>query len=105
MHVASVVPNPDRLVDEMRRSCKPGGDIILVNHFASEHVLLGKLEALLRPLSAIPGFRPDMALDTLVNGVDLKLIQLVNTNLLYYWKLIHYRNESPSTSAAESFVI
>ena len=105
MYVASVVPNPNRLVDEMRRVCKPGGDIILVNHFASEHVLLGKLETMLRPLSAILGFRPDMALDTLTNGVDLNLIQIVNTNLLNYWKMIQYRFERPSTGVAELTVI
>src|SRR5690242_17223623 len=35
MYVVSVVPHPKRLVDEMRRVCKPNGEIFIVNHFHS----------------------------------------------------------------------
>ena len=34
MCVASVVPHPARLVGEMRRVCRPGGDLYVVNHCA-----------------------------------------------------------------------
>ncbi|TCT21469.1 class I SAM-dependent methyltransferase [Thiobaca trueperi] len=94
MYVASVVPNPHRLIDEMQRVCKPGGDIILVNHFASRQPVLRKIEAMLRPLSVTLGFRPDMALESLFDAADLQRIQVINTNFLGYWKLIHYRNEA-----------
>ena len=40
MYVASVVPDPRRLVDEMRRVCKPGGQIFIVNHFHSRNPIL-----------------------------------------------------------------
>jgi phosphatidylethanolamine/phosphatidyl-N-methylethanolamine N-methyltransferase len=36
MFVASVVPNPRALLAEMRRVVKPGGTMLLVNHFAEE---------------------------------------------------------------------
>ena len=39
MYVASVVPDPKRLVDEMRRVCKPDGQIFMVNHFHSRNAL------------------------------------------------------------------
>ena len=35
MFVASVVPNPRRLLAEMRRVVKPGGTLLFVNHFAA----------------------------------------------------------------------
>jgi len=41
MYVASVVPDPGRLVDEMRRVCKPGGQIFMVNHFHSRNPGVG----------------------------------------------------------------
>jgi len=41
MYVASVAPDPERLVDEMRRVCKPNGRIIFVNHFHSRNPLFG----------------------------------------------------------------
>ena len=48
MYVASVVPDPRRLVDEMRRVCKSGGQIFMVNHFHSSNPVLGGFERLLR---------------------------------------------------------
>jgi len=33
MYVASVVPDPARMVAEMKRVCKPNGQIFIVNHF------------------------------------------------------------------------
>ena len=44
MYVASVVPDPRRLVDEMRRVCKPGGQMFMVNHFHSRNPILGSVE-------------------------------------------------------------
>ena len=35
-YVASVVPDPARFAAEMRRVCRPGGTIVIVNHFMSE---------------------------------------------------------------------
>lgn len=92
MYVASVVPNPDRMIDEMRRVCRAGGDIIIINHFSSKHPLLHGFEDMLRPLSRTLGFRPDMALDSLPEHDDFRRIQVINTNLFGYWKLVHYRN-------------
>lgn len=63
MYVAAVVPDPERLVDEMRRVCKPNGRIIFVNHFQSRNPVLGAFENILAPLSAQLGFRPDFSLD------------------------------------------
>lgn len=92
MYVVSVVPDPARLVAEMRRVCKPGGDIFIVNHFRSRHPLLRTGETLLSPLSKLAGFRPDMELDALIDRTGLEVIDIRNTNLFGYWKLIRCRN-------------
>lgn len=93
MYVASVVPHPGCMVREMRRVCKPGGDVFIMNHFRSEHPLLHRLECLLRPLSATLGFRPDMELNSLPIYPDFQRLRVLDTNLLGYWKLVHYRFE------------
>jgi len=90
MYVASVVPDPSRMVAEMRRVCKPGGDVFIMNHFISEHPLLRRLETLLRPLSATLGFRPDMELNALPVYPDFQRLQVLDSNFLGYWKLVHY---------------
>lgn len=92
MYVVSVVPDPRRLVEEMRRVCKPGGDIFIVNHFRSQHPLIGVSEALLSPLSKLAGFRTDMELDKFLEQAQLDVVETRNTNLFGYWKVLRYRN-------------
>ena len=40
-HVVTVVPDPIRMIAEAKRVCKPGGKIVIVNHFTSDVPLLG----------------------------------------------------------------
>ena len=100
MYVASVVPHPDRLISEMRRVCVPGGDILIINHFASTNPVLRGLERGLRPLSKLLGFRPDMDLASLPEQEDFQRVGVRNANIFGYWKLVHYRNGELDTSMA-----
>ena len=36
MYVMTVVEDPKAVMDELKRVCKPGGDIYIVNHFSAE---------------------------------------------------------------------
>src|SRR5207237_6864179 len=38
-HVVTVVPDPVRMIAEAQRVCKPGGNIVIVNHFTSDFPL------------------------------------------------------------------
>ncbi|WP_018953539.1 class I SAM-dependent methyltransferase [Thioalkalivibrio sulfidiphilus] len=92
MYVASVVPHPERLLAEMQRVCVPGGDVLVINHFASSHPVIRRMERTLRPLSKVLGFRTDMELDALPRLPGLDRLDVLNANLFGYWKLVHYRN-------------
>ena len=37
MHLVSVVPEPERVVAEMARVCRPGGEVLILNHFLHEN--------------------------------------------------------------------
>jgi len=100
MYVASVVPHPDRLISEMRRVCVAGGDIVIINHFASANPVLRGLERGLRPLSRLLGFRPDMDLSSLPDEEAFRRIGVHNANIFGYWKLVHYRNGEGSAAGA-----
>ncbi|TVR81030.1 MAG: methyltransferase domain-containing protein [Rhodospirillales bacterium] len=69
MHVMSVVPDPQRCLAEMQRVCRPGGTILICNHFAagSEKWLTRRLE----PFAKWLGWRPDFALSELLSGSTL----------------------------------
>lgn len=44
MFIVSVVPDPERVVSEMARVCKPGGEVLIANHFASEKGVMAAIE-------------------------------------------------------------
>ena len=92
MHVASVVPDPERLVNEMRRVCKPNGRIIFVNHFHSQNSLLGIFESLLAPLSPQLGFRPDFSLDQFLGTTGLKATNIQPVNIFHFCTMVEARN-------------
>lgn len=97
MYVVSVVPHPKRLVDEMRRVCKPNGEIFIVNHFHSPNPIVGKAESLLAPLSRLVGFHPDFCLETFVRETNLEVIDKQPVNLFGYWSLLRARNNKDAT--------
>ena len=92
MHVASVVPDPIKLISEMKRVCVPGGDIVVVNHFASSGGPLRLIEQACRPFAEVIGFRPDVRLMHLADGARLQIVQVRRVNIGGYWRLIHFRN-------------
>ena len=92
MYVVSVVPNPGRFLAEMRRVCRPGGEIILVNHFASGHPVLRSVERALEPLSATMGFRPNLELSTVQKIAGIEMLGIRDANAFGYWKLVRFRN-------------
>jgi len=50
-HVVTVVPDPIRMIEEAKRVCKPGGRIVIVNHFTSDFPLLGSFTQALDPIT------------------------------------------------------
>jgi phosphatidylethanolamine/phosphatidyl-N-methylethanolamine N-methyltransferase len=99
MYVVSVVPDPHRLVAEMRRVCKPDGEILIVNHFRSRNPLLAAFESMLAPFSRLAGFRPDVELGPFLADTGLEVIEIRSTNLFGYWKVIRCRNRMAQPTA------
>lgn len=50
-HVISVVPDARRFLAEMVRVTKPGGHIVIINHFRSENQLLSAMDTLIEPIT------------------------------------------------------
>jgi phosphatidylethanolamine/phosphatidyl-N-methylethanolamine N-methyltransferase len=97
MYVASVVPDPVRLVSEMQRVCRPGGELFIVNHFQHDNRLVGGVEKMFSPLSRLMGFRPDVSLEHFIATTGLAVSERVPVNLFGYWTLLRARNEKPGS--------
>lgn len=98
MYVVSVTPHPARLTDEMRRVCKPGGELFIVNHFQHANSLVRGMERLVAPLSGVMGFRPDFSLEHFIDETGLDVAARIPVNALGYWTLLRCRNNKLSTA-------
>ena len=96
LYVASVVPNPARFAAEMRRVCKPGGTIVVVNHFTSDNPLMRFIEKRLAPLAGKIGFHADFPLAPFLAASGLLVRETRPSNLFGYWKLLRCVNAKPT---------
>ena len=98
MHVVSVAPNPKRLMDEVKRVCKPDADIFIVNHFSNGNRLIAGAEKLLSPLSKLLGFRPRFPMQDFITSCGLDVRDTSPINLFGYWTMIHAKNNKAAAS-------
>ena len=92
-YVISVVAEPQKVMREIRRVCRPGGTILIVNHFLSENFLLGAAERLLTPASQWLGFRMDVPVSIALGVPGLTLQGMERVNLFGLWRLLTFRRD------------
>jgi phosphatidylethanolamine/phosphatidyl-N-methylethanolamine N-methyltransferase len=91
-YVVSVVPDPVGVLREMRRVCRPGGRIVLLNHFLSTNPILSALERWISPLTVrAAGFRSDLDLSVLLAQAGLEPVSVKKVNTPRIWSLVHCR--------------
>ena len=91
-YVLSVTPDPARLTAELRRVCKPGGDIFVLNHFSGGNAVWAPLERLVSGLADRIGFRSDFPFDDFLPHPAWQVLSVRKVNLLGLTTLVHLRN-------------
>jgi phosphatidylethanolamine/phosphatidyl-N-methylethanolamine N-methyltransferase len=94
LYVASVVPNPAQMMHELERVCRPGGEIVVVNHFTRDDGVAAHIERALAPLARSLGFRPLFPLDAFIGLTGLELAESMPVNAFGYWTLLRFRNRA-----------
>lgn len=92
MFVASVVPDPQMLVQELKRVVKPGGTILFVNHFAAERGPIWWVERWLAPLSSVLGWHPDFRLRHMLSEQDAAAVMVQPMRPLGLFGLLEMQN-------------
>ncbi|MCF8110122.1 MAG: methyltransferase domain-containing protein [Desulfobacteraceae bacterium] len=92
MYVVTVVPHPDLMMAEVRRVCKPGGDIFVLNHFSNHRLIPRIVETAMLPFRNLLGFRPRFSMEAFLEGNSMHVVETCQVNLLGYWTLIHAKN-------------
>jgi phosphatidylethanolamine/phosphatidyl-N-methylethanolamine N-methyltransferase len=87
-YLISVVPDPVRVAQEMRRVCRPGGRIVILNHFLSPNPILSRLERSISPFTIHIGFKSDLDLPAFLAQAELQPISIEKVNFPRIWSLV-----------------
>lgn len=90
--VISVVPDPIRMLAEIKRVSKSEGQIVIINHFQSENRLMARLEKWVSPICTKIGWHSDLALDYLVQHANLQIVREYSLNRIDLWKVVYASN-------------
>lgn len=91
-YVLSVTPEPEKLVSELRRVCKPGGVIFILNHFSGSR-FWWILERLVSSAATRIGFRSDFQFHEHITKHDWSVEAVYQVNILGLSKLVLIRND------------
>ena len=92
-YVVNCVPDPIQVVREMRRVCKPGGKIVILNHFRSTTPLMSRLDRAVSPLTVHIGFKSDLDLPRFLAQADLRPISIEKVSVPQLWSLVICRKD------------
>jgi phosphatidylethanolamine/phosphatidyl-N-methylethanolamine N-methyltransferase len=92
-YLISVVPDPVRVACEMRRVCRPGGRIVILNHFRSPNAVLSWVERAISPLTKYVGFKADLDLPAFLAQAGLAPISIEKVNAPRIWSLVTCVND------------
>jgi len=87
-YVISVVPDPVAVAREMFRVCRPGGRVVILNHFRSRNKVGAWLEWLIAPIGKYLGFKSDLDLPAFIAQAHLRPMSIEKVNVPRIWSLI-----------------
>jgi phosphatidylethanolamine/phosphatidyl-N-methylethanolamine N-methyltransferase len=87
-YLISVVPDPVRVAKEMRRVCRTGGRVIILNHFMSSNAVLSRIERLICKYTIHIGFKSDLDLPAFLTQAELRPVSIEKVNIPRMWSLV-----------------
>ena len=91
-YVVTAVPDYRQVVSEMIRVCRPGGRIVMLNHFSNGNKFIAAVEKLISPMCMRIGFRTDLTLNHVLDGTALQVAKKQHVNLFRFWQLVECVN-------------
>ena len=94
MFVMTVVPDPAAVMRELARVTKPGGTVLICNHFSVEDGLRGALERGLARYASRLGWRPEFPVETILVCDDLELVSRSAVKPFGFFTLLEFRKKT-----------
>jgi phosphatidylethanolamine/phosphatidyl-N-methylethanolamine N-methyltransferase len=90
-YVLTVVPDPAKVVHELARVTKPGGTVLIVNHFSVENGLRAAIEKGMAKHATKLGWRPEFPIDTLLVSEKLRLVSIRPVKPMGFFTLLEFK--------------
>ena len=87
-YTISAVPDPVAALREMSRVVKPGGIIVILNHFRSERRHTGFFEDMVAPVCTRLGWKSNLSMAPLLEQVGLVPELVAKVNMFNGWRLV-----------------
>lgn len=100
MYVMTVVPDPEKVMRELARVTKPGGEVLLVNHFSQTDGVRGWVERRMAPFADRIGWRPVFDVSRVMVCKDLHLVERRSLRPLGLFTMMRFRKETEAIAIA-----
>jgi len=81
-----------RMLQEIHRVCKPGGTVVIINHFRTTKPVLGPLIGALDPVTRLLGWSASLRLAQAFDGVPLHVEKRFKTSPFSLFTVVLARN-------------
>ena len=87
-HTISVVSDPSRMMREVVRVCRPGGRIVIINHFRSENPLVARVVDASGGLTRRLGWRTDLDAESILHDMPLRIDRVYKSSPASLFRII-----------------
>jgi len=91
-HVITVVPDPLRTLNEIKRVCKKDGEIFILNYTGCNNKIISSFEKFISPFRDKVGLGKHVDLDELLRNAHLSIISERRVNFLEMCRLVKCKN-------------
>ncbi len=100
MYTITAVPEPQKVMAEFDRVCRPGGEVVLVSHFKSEGGWYQPIETLMAPHGKKLGWHPAMPVEHIMTQPRLKLVESRRFKPFGLFSMLRFKKLHDGESAA-----
>ena len=87
-HTVTVVPDPVQMLAEAKRVCRPRGKIVIINHFTTDHPIIGPLTEALDPVTRRLGWQTKLRLKPFLRATDFNVEEIYKLSKLSLYTVI-----------------